>query len=334
MTLTRFNTELWVGSGNMMVIVNPESLTVTERIKVLRTARSLITAIVTDEENVWVADRRSSIITQWCVKTRSLLYSFRCDGLHPLGQMLVSQSTPEPLVFIENPEPSLSSEPSTPTFRKRDNMTVITLNNFEHTETDVIPNPSNNIFLGNLELKDFKSVSESLPESTLIKKFKWNKRLSVMFENLNKKNLINAMAASVANSDNSVLRPRTSAISNMNRVSCLHYIEGALWIGRSLGDIIVLNIKKNDERFGCVIAHLNKLNTSKKKSLWSIIGFAALKESSHLVSVVRIEDQSQSLSMQSQSLKSFEKHQLYLMNALGLKELFVIERKLFCGELN
>jgi len=89
MCLTKNSTELWVGSGNMIVILNPESLTIIDRIQALKTTRSLISSLVTNNKYIWSADWKNANIVQWCVATRQKLYTFKCNIENPLGKNLI-----------------------------------------------------------------------------------------------------------------------------------------------------------------------------------------------------------------------------------------------------
>lgn len=90
MTFTRNNTELWVGSGNMIIIINPDTYEILEQIQALRMKKHhLISCMATDGSSVWLSDRKSSIITQWDVETRTKLLKLQCNMENPLNQNLV-----------------------------------------------------------------------------------------------------------------------------------------------------------------------------------------------------------------------------------------------------
>ncbi|XP_047142009.1 leucine-rich repeat serine/threonine-protein kinase 1 isoform X1 [Hydra vulgaris] len=332
MVLTQFNTELWVGSGNKIVVVDPLSLKIIECIEALRTRHSLITAMVTDESNVWITYRRSSIVTQWCVNTRCLLYSFQCNSLNPLSQMLFTKSAPhieKQETSLLSPESPESSESLPPDFKTKVSFFKTISNNSDiENDADGFLVSCDSFTFNNVQelsessvIKNLCDVEESLPESSLIKKFKHSQGLifKTFKNNSIKKKIINTVDVD----DSSILRPRTSALSKKTNnencyVTCLYYNGNALWIGRSLGDIIILNTKINNEKFGCVIAHLDKMYDKQlNKSIRSTIAFAPLKEYNCLVSVIRIED------------NVLEKCQLYHYKAMNIDELFDVENKLF-----
>ena len=94
LVLVRDNKELWVGCGNVVVVVDTSSLMILDDIPVYKTPRTHVRIMVTDGARVWSADRRSTKILQWDVESRHLTHIFDCDVENPVGEV-VSQEVKE-----------------------------------------------------------------------------------------------------------------------------------------------------------------------------------------------------------------------------------------------
>ena len=88
MVFTKNGKELWAASGNCIAIIDIETLSVAEQIKVFALHRWLISHLVTDGTRVWSIDRKSSIIYQWDVETRRKCYKFDCDIQNAAGLVI------------------------------------------------------------------------------------------------------------------------------------------------------------------------------------------------------------------------------------------------------
>ena len=89
MTFTKNNKELWVGSGNVIVIIQPDTFEIIKRIKALKSPRALISSMVSDGIYVWTTDRKTSVVIQWNIETREHVFKFQCNVENPLNRNLI-----------------------------------------------------------------------------------------------------------------------------------------------------------------------------------------------------------------------------------------------------
>lgn len=80
--------ELWVGSGNQIVIVDIHSRVVLKRLSVTdrHEQTALLSLLCTDgETKVWSSLWKHSLVTEWNVQSREKTYEYYCSEKHALG---------------------------------------------------------------------------------------------------------------------------------------------------------------------------------------------------------------------------------------------------------
>ena len=89
MCLTKNNSELWVSSGKLIIIINPDTLETIDR---LEGARMAINSMVTDDKYVWISERNLATITQFDVETRQKVHKFTLNAENLLNFNIYSLS--------------------------------------------------------------------------------------------------------------------------------------------------------------------------------------------------------------------------------------------------
>lgn len=99
MTLARNNTELWIGSGSLIVVLDPYSNTIKEQIESTSKTNRLISLMTSDgDDMVWTCERGMSFVTQWCVSTRTKLWEYQCNVENPVDRVLLMENKRDSVV--------------------------------------------------------------------------------------------------------------------------------------------------------------------------------------------------------------------------------------------
>lgn len=81
--------ELWVGSGNQIVIVDLQSRNIVEHLKATKHDKdqnSLLSLLCTDgKTKVWSSLWKSSLVTEWDIQSREKMYEYFCSEENSLG---------------------------------------------------------------------------------------------------------------------------------------------------------------------------------------------------------------------------------------------------------
>jgi len=92
MTITNNKKELWIGSGNQIVIFDLKSRFITAHLKIAKNVNlrnSLASLMCSDGVNtVWTSIWKSGYITEWDVKRRTKVYEYYCSDKSPLNTMV------------------------------------------------------------------------------------------------------------------------------------------------------------------------------------------------------------------------------------------------------
>ncbi|XP_066918410.1 leucine-rich repeat serine/threonine-protein kinase 1-like isoform X2 [Clytia hemisphaerica] len=297
MSLTRNNTELWVGSGSLIVIVDPHSNTIKEHIETTIRTNRLISLMTSDEfDNMWTCERGMSFVTQWDVASRTKLWEFQCNIENPVDRVLVCENT-------GHRSDSVTSV---------DEVFVESINNAKKDETEVIaeildlkpvPPRSRTISItkpdkirrisdglfgtsptkGKSKDDKARSKSDDAPLSSSPKKSHFAKEENFLKDLVKpdgfvKRSLVkkpSLMHPTNGRStrkkqeqvhaellSNSLPRQRTGNVVTGKpvRVTGLVYAKDALWVGRNNGDILVIAMKNTEQvSNGTVLAVLGGL---------------------------------------------------------------------------
>ena len=236
LALTKGGKELWVASGNSVAIVDTQNLQLIEKVKVFALPRHLVTHMVTDGERVWTSERNSTIIYQWDVETRQKTYIFDCDitcnakGII-LGQLVKNGSS-------ERTAESLATTPAN-------------LVKLDSSGLDEIAESNSGLediaeCAEDIEAKEAKPPVDLLAISPLL--LKATRRAQPSFLLSQKKRRVTKSSRRLhfnAEHFNLPTRPRSGAYSDASlRLGPILLKGNTLLVGRSVGDILVINVCK------------------------------------------------------------------------------------------
>lgn len=85
--------ELWVGCGNMVAIVDTETLEVVHKFRAYVSPRSNVRSMVSDGSTVFTVNRRTPDVFQWSVETRRRICKFHIGQENPRGLKLAELVT-------------------------------------------------------------------------------------------------------------------------------------------------------------------------------------------------------------------------------------------------
>jgi len=304
MALTRNNSELWIGSGSLIVILDPHSSTIKEQIESTFKTNRLISLMTSDGDDVaWTCERGMSFVTQWQVSTRTKMMEFQCNVENPVNRILVSVNrknsavTPTDDGDVFNKEEDSSARIAdildlNP--KPRDRSVSVSKQGLEHKQANRTRSEAMPIQTGKVVDRKARSKSQGIGSCSPVKQIilpvaevpilndlvkpnefvqrSLQKKPSLMCVSTrsNKRSTRqNKDHVSLEMYNNSLSRPRAGAVTGKPiRVTGLIYAgKGALWVGRTNGDILVLSVKqthqndsKNSPPVGKVVAVLGGHN--------------------------------------------------------------------------
>ena len=237
LALTKGGKELWVASGNSVAIVDTQNLQLIEKVKVFALPRHLVTHMVTDGERVWTSERNSTIIYQWDVETRQKTYIFDCDITCNAKGIILGQ-------LVKNGFPSERTAESLAT-------TPANLVKLDSSGLDEIAESNSGLediaeCAEDIEAKEAKPPVDLLAISPLL--LKATRRAQPSFLLSQKKRRVTKSSRRLhfnAEHFNLPTRPRSGAYSDASlRLGPILLKGNTLLVGRSVGDILVINVCK------------------------------------------------------------------------------------------
>eukprot|EP00794_Sanderia_malayensis_P013705 gene13705-15132_t len=261
LVFTKDGRELWVGSGNCIAIINVSNLQLIQQIKVFTLHRHMINQLVTDGRQLWSIDRKSTVIYQWDVETRQKTFRFDCDVTHDVTGVVIAQPVTDKLFHDLNDSPPLSPKTSQKSLHRITEETLQMDNNKEPSLPDenklnasnkekeqIEENPSTMNLLGSRTAKNIRKIQPSF-----------------MFQRKNRKP--RSRQRSNQSDGSFKVRPRSGAITDSSmRLSCMVLVGDTLWVGRSVGDVLVINVREPTDN-----STLNTANYSGPKSTESFV---------------------------------------------------------------
>lgn len=293
MVLTMNGKELWTASGNSIAIIDVQNLQLIDQIRVFSLARRMVSQLISDGERVWTIDRKSSIVYQWDVKTRKKQFMFDC-GLkcHAKGMVLAQavsdrlfeEVTDSPLLLRKNKSP--------PDIIPEEEKPETTPENAAYPPART-ENSSVNLL----------KISPLLVKATR----KLHLQPSILFSP-KKRKLGKKMRHMHCDTESfSQLRPRAGAFSDTSvHLGPILLVGDTLWVGRDVGDILIINIReplsntvvtsvrynnKNKNEpviFGEVLCHLEDEQGKQENYLKEIIQLRKCGRN-HVVCAMRVE---------------------------------------------
>ena len=290
--------ELWVGSGSLIVIVDPHTNAIKEQIETTTKTNRLISLMTSDgTKNVWTCERGMSLVAQWDVASRTKLFEFHCKDESPLNQLLVgmhhrSDSLITEDVFVDE-KPNEKTPPNEKVIAD-----ILDLQPTPRNRSESIPRPNKKIdeneknrrassdipstptkFKRRGRSSDDKMIPEVIEiENTSVYlnldkpdgfvQRSLQKKPSLMYPSSRKKRSSSKHSeithSEIVHSEilsNSMSRPRGALVAEKPvRVTGIIYTGDALWIGRNNGDVLVVAVDDEFVPTGKVVAVLGGQN--------------------------------------------------------------------------
>ena len=293
MVFTKKGQELWAASGNSIAIIDVQNLQLIGQIRVFSLVRQFVTQLISDGERVWTVDKKSSIVYQWDVQTRKKLFKFDCDLTCNAKGMVLAQAVSDSLFEEITDSPPLSKRNQSPPDIIPEEKTPETFQENAASPPSRSQNSSVNLL----------QISPLLAKATR----KLHMQPSILFSP--KKRKLGKKIRNRQNDTESVsqLRPRAGAYSNTSvHIGPILLVGDTLWIGRGVGDILVINIREplsntvatsvryNDKNrndpviFGEVLCHLEDEQGKQANYLKEVTQLRKCGRN-HVVSTMRVE---------------------------------------------
>ena len=347
--------ELWVGSGSLIVIVDPLTNAIKEHISTTTKTNRLISLMTSDgSKNVWTCERGMSLVVQWDVVSRTKLFEFHCKDESPLNHFLVGMTRSDSLMsedaFVMEEKPNekviadiLGLQP-TPRRRSesipRPDKQISKNEKNRRASSDVPSSPTK--FKRRGRFTDDKKIPEVIGQVENTSAYRnldkpdgfvqrsLQKKPSLMYPS-SRKNKKNAKHSEKTHSEqvhseilsNSMSRPRGARVSEKPvRVTGIIYAGNALWVGRNNGDILVVAVDDEFVPTGKVVAVLGGQNIrwlgGNNRTVTSLLKIS----DKEIISLVKFDSKSPTspkLSSRRNESGSLENYQLlkYDVNSIG-----------------
>ncbi len=245
MVFVKGGEELWVASGNCIAIINAANLQLVEQIKVFTLQRYLINQLVTDGERLWSIDRRSATIYQWDVQTRQKTHKIDCDvPSDPTGLVIAQPITGRLFDEItDSPPLSPAANKKLSSFDSISEEGNIEESVFESSEERA--ETVSNLVTSGGHVTEPANATLRFPDIGLfVAKNMRRAQPSFMFKRKNRK-VTGRLRTRHVDFAAIKSRPRSIAVTDSNtRLGSMLLVGDTIWVGRSVGDILVINIQK------------------------------------------------------------------------------------------
>lgn len=226
--------QLWCGCGNTITVIDSKELRVLQHIPVFVKRMALVNELVSNGKRVWGVGRQLSCVMEWDVTTFTLVHVFNCNTIDPTDEIIIS-------------DPKLVEDLFDPDSRPKA-VTVSEGTSSPLTETE----------RGfNVENDPVKVQTTSTPFSQRTTR----KTLRGIHPRARVKNMKEAqtnMKQRITNTRDLVLRKHQGS----TRTTSLVIVDNTLWVGRGMGDVLVVDIK-GEEHHGKVLARLSTEQSEK-----------------------------------------------------------------------
>ena len=214
---------LWCGCGNNIIVVDSVNLKVVQQIPVFNKKMALVNELVSDGKSVWGVGRHLSCVMEWDAKSCLLVKVFDCSFISPANKQLV---TCEPKEFEDLFDPDVTKAQQ-PAIREK--------------EEEENPTPSKSDTLTVVNDPMGPSQSYIRPAKRQVTR------------------TLRARPRPTQPAKSSVDEARKKILGRLNgstRTTSLVIVNGTLWVGRGMGDIIIIDISGDKEGHGRVLARL------------------------------------------------------------------------------
>ena len=240
---------LWCGCGNTITVVDIVNMMVIHHIPVFVKRMALVNELVSNGIKVWGVGRQLSCVMEWDAATYKLLHIFNCSEIDPTG----SNVTSDPGMIEDLTDTGRSSDipaSSAPCPAPQPGVP---------SEEDTSESSSFNVH------NDPTPTSRHAPFSTMRNR----QTLSVVKSRPRRA----AMTSQQSSSDSPKSSSRSRLLTARDRVlrkqqgstrtTSLAVVERTLWVGRGMGDVLVIDVSEEGTLHGTVLARLTMEDSEK-----------------------------------------------------------------------
>ena len=212
---------LWCGCGNGIAVVDIVNMKVVRQIPVFVKNMALVSELVSDGSTVWGVGLHLSCVLQWDVKTYTLVSVFDCSRVDPTGQVV----TTDPREFEDIFDQEGVKAAPVPAELMTSELPSVPDNRFDNEPL----NPSQS--------------SQKISQPTL------RRNLTTVYHN--KQTSFHGRSKPVS----AATKRKIPLHQKSTRTTSLLVVERTLWVGRGMGDIVILDISRGPTH-GKVLARL------------------------------------------------------------------------------
>ena len=230
---------LWCGCGNTITVVDSTNMMVIHHIPVFVKKMALVNELVSNGIKVWGVGRQLSCVMEWDVETYRLLHVFNCGEIDQTGENIRS----DPKTFEDLIDPNRHQPGFVPPEKvepKEDEEKPKDAGSFS-VENDPTPTSAHAPFSTTRTRQTLRTVRS-----------KQRPRRQAMTSQQPTDSPRAPMRSRVLTARNRVLRKQQGS----TRTTSLVIVDKTLWVGRGMGDVLVIDISEDPSKHGTVLARL------------------------------------------------------------------------------
>ena len=225
--------KLWCGCGNTITVVDIVNMMVVHHIPVFVKRMALVNELVSNGIKVWGVGRQLSCVMEWEVETYKLLHVFNCSEIDKTGVNI--RSDPSVIEDLIDPNQQPSAAPVDRPDVKDENKREDSFNVYN----DPTPTSAHAPF-STTRTRQTLRIVKSRP------------RRAAMTSQQQESSPRTGSRSGLLTARNRVLRKQQGS----TRTTALVIVDDTLWVGRGMGDVVVIDISEDPESHGTVLARL------------------------------------------------------------------------------
>ena len=236
--------KLWCGCGNTITVVDIINMMVIHHIPVFVKRMALVNELVSNGIKVWGVGRQLSCVMEWDAASYKLLHVFNCSEIDQTGTNVRAN----PSVIEDIIDPNRTEKPasgSTPSPQPEIRSEEIGEDSFS-VHNDPTPTSSHAPF-STMRTRQTLRVVKSRP------------RRAAMTSQQSADSPKTSSRSQLLTARNRVLRKHQGS----TRTTSLVVVEKTLWVGRGMGDVVVIDITEDEATHGTVLARLTVEDSEK-----------------------------------------------------------------------
>ena len=237
--------KLWCGCGNTITVVDIINMMVIHHIPVFVRRMALVNEIVSNGIKVWGVGRQLSCVMEWDSISYKLLHVFNCSEIDQTGSNV--RSDPAKIEDLFDPNRTNSQQASSPGTQSQG-------------ETKAEDSKEGSFSVQN----DPTPASSHAPFSTTrtrqtLRGVKNRPRRAAMTSHQGTNSPGASSRSRLLTARNRVLRKQQGS----TRTTSLVVVDKTLWVGRGMGDVVVIDISEDEASHGTVLARLTGEDSEK-----------------------------------------------------------------------